>query len=110
VTAGLTDETPFDPVPSEDLLVYPDERFEGVKSTAEYNRMIGEELRSDFLNQSEFDISEKQDQLKDILRIRKTELKEVHRYSAADEWERIALKGSASQLVPLLHRPPSGQF
>jgi hypothetical protein len=105
----LKEETPFDLVPSEDLLVYPEERFEGVKSTAEYNRMIGEELRSHFLSQSEFDISEKQDQLKDILRIGETELKEVHRYSAADEWERIVLKSSASQLVPLLHRPPSGQ-
>ena len=104
----LTDEISFDPVPSEDLLVYPDERFEGVKSTVEYNRMIGEELRSNFLNQTEFDISEKQDQLNNILRIKITELTEVHRYSAADEWERIILKGSASQLVPLLHRPPSG--
>jgi hypothetical protein len=104
----LTDEISFDPVPSEDLLVYPDERFEGVKSTAEYNRMIGEELRSNFLNQTEFDISEKQDQLNNILRINITELTEVHRYSAADDWERIILKGSASQLVPLLHRPPSG--
>ena len=105
----LKAELPFDPVPSEDLLVFPDDRFEGVKSTAEYNRMIGEKLRADFLNTSEFDHSKKQGRLKDILRIGETDLKEVHRYSATDEWERIVLKSSTNRLVPLLHRPPSGK-
>lgn len=102
------EEIPFDPVPSEELLVYPDERFEGVKSTAGYNRMIGEELRSDFLNKTGFDISDKLYQLKNMLRIGIVELSEVHQYSAVEGWERIVLKGNANHLVPLLHRPPSG--
>jgi len=104
----LKEEIPFIKVPQEDLLVYPDERFEGVKSTAEYNRMIGEELRSDFLNMPEFDISKKQDQLKDILRIGETELKQVYQYSAVNEWKRVVLQGSANKIVPLLYRPPTG--
>ena len=43
------------------------------------------------------------------MRIGETDLKEVHRYSATDEWERIVLKSSTNRLVPLLHRPPSGK-
>ncbi|MCC5904645.1 MAG: acetylxylan esterase [Balneolaceae bacterium] len=104
----LKEETPFNTVPEEDLLVYPDERFEGVKSTAEYNRMIGEELRSDFLSINEFDISEKQEQLKEILRTGETELMEVYHYSVINEWKRVVLKGSNNKIVPLLYLPPTG--
>lgn len=104
----LKEEIPFDLIPSEDLMVYPDERFEGVKSTAEYNRMIGEELRSDFLSINEFDISEKQQQLKEILRTDKTELMDVYHYSTINEWNRVVLKGSNNKIVPLLYRPPTG--
>ncbi len=100
-------EIPFGNVEDEKLLVYPAERFNGVKSTANYNLLRGQELRDNILNRQDFDSELKKNELREILRIsEKSEIKEVYQYSSSDGWDRFSLKTTDLKLIPLLHRAP----
>ena len=101
-------EIPFEQVPEEKLMVFPTgKRDANVMSTDEYCRKKGTELRSVTLNMKSFDQEKKKKELSDILRLKeKSELKEVHRYSAINGWEKIALETSDNKLIPVLLSAP----
>lgn len=103
-------EIPFDRVSEEKLLVYPEKRYAGVKSTAEYNILEGKKLKDNLLNNLEFNPEKKQNELKDILRIYEDpKLDEVYQYTSVSGWDRFALKGTDDKLIPLLLRAPRNQ-
>ena len=101
-------EIPFEQVPEEKLLVFQKgNRDANVISTDEYCRKKGAELRSATLNMKSFDPEKKKKELSDILRLKeKSELKNVHHYSAINGWEKLALETSDNKLIPVLLTAP----
>lgn len=109
-TGAPKKEIPFQTLPNQELLVYPTigKRDPGVKTTAEYCESRGNELRASYLGLRSFDAAAKQKELRDILRINdRSDLVEVHQYSALDGWERVALETSDNKLIPLLLFQPA---
>jgi len=97
-----------DRLPEEKIMNFPaGQRDKSVISTAEYCRKKGNELRTAFLNSKSFDIDQKRNELKDILRIReKSELKQIHQFSTINGWDRFALETTDGKLIPVLHLTP----
>ena len=71
--------------------------------------MIGDELRTIFLNTKSFNVSQKKKDLQSILHINeKAILKKVHKFPNLDGWDRFGLETSDEKLIPVLFHPPSG--
>src|SRR5690606_9444531 len=104
-------EIPFETLPNEQLTAYVKGQRDGrVETIAEYAKRKGTELRTVFLNTNSFDAVVKRRQIRDILRIHENpDLKEVHRYSRIDGWDRLALEVANGKQIPLLIKPPKGQ-
>ncbi len=110
-TGASKKEVPFETLSEEELMVFPEgERDPKVESIADYCRRKGEELRSDFLSSGTFDIDQKKEELRNILRVNESsELKQVHQYSVIDGWDRFALQTTDDRLIPLLHKAPPNE-
>ncbi len=102
-------EIPFEILPKQKLLVYPDgARDPGVETTASYCKRRGEELRTSFLGINSFDSAEKRKGLRDILRMQdQPVLRDVHQYVSQGGWDRLTLETSDDKLIPLLHLSPA---
>ena len=107
-TGKLKEEIPFELVPPEELMTFTNEKRDSrVMSTEEYCRKRGEELRNNYLANAVFNVIQKREELKNILRINeKSELKDVFRYSVVNGWERFVLETTDGKLIPLLHLAP----
>jgi len=106
------EEVSFELLPVEKLMVYPPsiKRDKDVVTTAEFCRQRGEELRQGLLSAKTFDLSKIKKELGEVLRVNeKSELEEVHRYSAVEGWDRLALETSDGKLIPVLLRSPRGK-
>jgi Acetyl xylan esterase (AXE1) len=101
-------EIPFKQLPEEQLLVFPiGQRDTNVVSTEEYCKLIGNELRTVFLNSKSFSVDQKKLELRNILRLDENfTLKNAHHHSSIDGWDRIVLETSDNRLIPLLHISP----
>jgi hypothetical protein len=101
-------EAPFELSSQEQLMVFEEgKRDPLVKSTGEYTRTRGEELRAGFLNKKTFDNNGKIKELRDILQVKgKEELLNVHEFTSKEGWDRMALETSDHKLIPLLHKAP----
>ena len=101
-------ELPFQQLPEEKLMVFSTgNRDAKVVSTDEYCRLRGNELRDIYLNTRSFNIEQKKEELKSVLRISNMyNLQNVFHYSSVEGWDRIALETSDNMLIPLLHFPP----
>jgi hypothetical protein len=97
-------EVPFIQLPEEKLLVFKSgERDTSVMTTEEYCRREGGGLRNKYLAAKSFNIIQKETELKNILRIdKKLSLDNVHIFTPAGGWERMALETSDKRLIPLL--------
>ena len=103
-------EIPFKQLPEEKLMVFPlGQRDANVIGTEEYCIKRGKELKAVLLSTKSFDLNKKKKELKNILRFNeKSILKEVHKYSVTDGWQRLGLETTDNKLIPLLLRAPSG--
>jgi hypothetical protein len=102
-------EDPFELIPPEQLLTFPiGERDPLVVSTELYCKKRGEELRSNYLRRRSFNSGEERKNLANILQVNELpELRNIHRYSTIDKWDRFALETSDGKLIPVLHQAPS---
>jgi len=110
-TGKAKDEVPFDLVPEEDLMVFPDgDRDPLVINTAEFCKNRGSDLRTELLGNTSIDVLKKRQELSEVLGLGEKEiLNKVHKYSSAGTWEKIAIETSEDKLIPvLLSRPKSG--
>jgi hypothetical protein len=107
-TGNPKKEIPFKQLPEEKLMVFPaGQRDTNVLSTDEYCRRRGTVLRTAYLKTRSFDIDQKTDELKNILRINeKPELRKVHQLSSIGGWDRFVLETSDDKLIPVLHLAP----
>jgi hypothetical protein len=103
-------EVPFEVLPKEKLMVYASGKRESdIVTTEAYCRKKGYELRTIFLNRKTFDLNQKKNDLRRILKLNEgSALKDVHQFSNVDGWARIALETSDNKLIPVLLRLPSG--
>jgi len=103
-------EVPFEILPQEKLMVFvKGERDSGIVTTEAYCKKRGNELRTVFLKRKTFDVNQKRNELRQILGItQKCELKEIHRFSDMNGWNRFALETSDNKLIPVLLHAPSG--
>jgi hypothetical protein len=108
-TGAPKKELPFELLSDEKLYVYPiGKRDPLITTTAAYSQRRGEELRAAFLNAGTIDVSEKQKELRSILRINgQADLRKVHRHTSLGGWDRLALESSDDKLIPVLHMAPS---
>ena len=108
-TGSPKKELPFELLPDEKLYVYPiGKRDPLITTTAAYCQRRGNELRAAFLNAVTVNVSEKQKELRSILRINEQSvLRKVHQYSSLGGWDRMALESSDDKLIPILHIAPS---
>ncbi len=106
---GLKKEKEFKLLTEHELMVFETgKRDPRVLTTIEYVKKRGDDLRSAFLKNKDFDTEEKNKELRSILRIDELpELKKINRFSTADGWDRFALETTDSKVIPLLHRSPS---
>ncbi|MEX2591765.1 MAG: acetylxylan esterase [Anditalea sp.] len=107
-TGASRKEIPFELLPEEQLMVFEEgKRDPLVKSTDEYSRIRGEELRREYLNQKNFDKEQKKVELRNMLQIDEdAELLKVHEFTSKEGWDRMALETSDHKLIPLLHQAP----
>ena len=110
-TGAPKKEIPFETLPNQQLMVYPiGKRDPSVITTAAYCEKRGKELRSAFLSAGSVDVSKKQMELRNILRIQeRSVLKRVHQYTSLGGWDRLALESSDDKLIPVLHLAPANQ-
>jgi hypothetical protein len=103
-------EAPFNLLPEDKLMVFPKgQRDPVVKTTEEYCKLRGNELRTDLLNSKSFDINQKKKELQSILQTEeKVNLEEIHKFSSMGSWDRFALETSDNKLIPVLLISPSG--
>jgi len=111
-TGEPAEEKPFDLLPETDVMVFEaGKRDADVVTTEEYCKLIGNELRSEYLNSGSFDVNSKKSQLAEILRIKdKPDLKRAHDYGVSGGWSRIALETSDNKIIPLLLSNTSAGF
>lgn len=102
-------ELPFEILADERLYVYPiGQRDTLITTTAAYSQRRGKELRTAFLKAGPVNVSEKQKELRSILRIdEQSALRKVHQYTSLGGWNRLALESSDDKLVPVLHMAPA---
>lgn len=107
-TGSVKKETPFELLPVEKLMVFPQgQRDINVLTTAEYSKKRGNELRTIFVGSKSFNVDQKRKELKKILRLdEKSYLKDVHSYPPKIGWDRLLLETSDNKLIPLLHLAP----
>jgi hypothetical protein len=110
-TGAPKKEIPFETLPNQQLMVYPiGKRDPAVITTAAYCEKRGKELRSAFLSAGSVDASEKQMELRNILRINeRSGLRKVHQYTSDGGWDRLALESSDDKLIPVLHMAPANK-
>jgi hypothetical protein len=103
-------EIPFTQLPEEKLMVFAKgQRDANVIGTDEYCKRRGKELRNVFLSTASFDLNQKKNELKSILRIsERSDLKEAHQYSGVSGWNRLTLETTDNKLIPVLLRTPAG--
>jgi hypothetical protein len=108
-TGAPKKEIPFETLPEEELRVYAKgQRAPEIETIAEYCKRKGNLLRTKLLSTATFNADQKKNELRELLRINEASgLKEVHRYSKVEGWDRFALETSDNKLIPLLHRAPS---
>ncbi len=108
-TGAPKKELPFELLPDEKLYVYPiGKRDPLITTTPAYSQRRGNELRAAFLNAAAVNVSEKQKELRSILRINEQSvLRKVHQYPSLGGWDRMALESSDDKLIPVLHMAPS---
>ncbi len=107
-TGAPKKEVPFETLPNQSLMVYPiGKRDPAITTTAAYCEKRGKDLRVSFLSAGSVDVSEKQRELRNILRIKEhSALKEVHQYTSLRGWDRFALETTDGKLIPILHHAP----
>jgi hypothetical protein len=107
-TGEIKREDPFEIIPPEELMVFPNgKRDPLVVSTEKYCKRRGEELRNGFLSRQSFNAGEERRKLVNILQVNeRPELRNIHRYSTIDNWDRFALETSDGKLIPVLHMAP----
>jgi dienelactone hydrolase len=95
-------------LPYDKLLVFASgNRDQKVKSIQEYCIQQGEELRLKLLSLRAIDVELKKKELLEILRINKfAGIKDIHKYSVADGWDRFAIESDNGKLIPLLYLAP----
>jgi hypothetical protein len=105
----IKQEDPFEIIPPEELMVFPNgERDPLVVGTEQYCKRRGEELRSNYLRRRSINTSEERKNLANILQVNeRPELRNIHRYSTIDNWDRFALETSDGKLIPVLHQAPA---
>lgn len=108
-------EESLDPMNEEALLVYPDDRFDGVVTTTGYVRERGRSLRASHLNREQLNPERLRVTLKEPLRLeeRPSSLP-LRRYDADQGWQRWVLEEPHGRLLPFLvarsaEREPSGE-
>ncbi|HZK93866.1 MAG TPA: acetylxylan esterase [Prolixibacteraceae bacterium] len=101
-------EIPFKTLPNEPLMVYAKgQRDPKVETIGKYCKRRGNELRTVFLNTKSFNIDQKKNELRSILRINeKLNLEKIHQYSSIGGWDRFTLETSDDMLIPVLHLAP----
>jgi hypothetical protein len=105
-------EKSFKPLPYEQVMAYPAEKRDPKVTTLdEFIRKSGEELRKSFLGTKSFDINQKRNELRDILRLHENpELTDLQHHTSMGGWERIILKTSDDRLIPILHLKRHDKF
>ena len=105
-------EKPFKPLPYEQVMAYPAEKRDPKITTMdEFLRQSGEELRKSFLGTKSFDINQKRNELRNILRLHENpELTDVQHLTSMGGWERIILETSDNRLIPILHMKRRDKF
>ena len=108
-TGEIREEEPFEIIPPEELMVFPNgERYPMVMNTEKYCKIRGVELRSEFLARKSFNTSEERARLANILKVNeRPELKNIHRFTTIRGWGRFALETSDGNLIPVLHQLPA---
>ncbi len=95
------------PLQQEIMVFAEGQRDAQVISTAEFCRQRGRELRQSYLDKTSFDTSEKQQQLKALLKIDVfSTLKKINKMPTVSGWDTVTLETSDGKLIPLLHRMP----
>jgi hypothetical protein len=104
-TGAPKEEVPFNVLLPEKLMTFQlGQRDEKVLSTEDYCIKRGKELRSELLNNEKFNIEQKEEELKSVLRINeKPDIEKVHSFSKIEIWDRFGLETSDGKLIPLLH-------
>ncbi|CAN5794855.1 hypothetical protein BH24BAC1_BH24BAC1_35830 [soil metagenome] len=110
-TGAPVKEIPFETLPNEKLMVYSQgNRDFKVETIADYCKRRGMELRREFLQKKSFDMEQKKQELRSILRLQEpSALRKVHQYAQVGGWGRLALETSDGKLIPLLHRAPADE-
>jgi hypothetical protein len=97
-------EVEFSILPKEQLMTFMDgERDANVESTETFCKRVGNELRTSFLNTKIFNVENKRNELRNVLRINeKSVLKGVNKYSSIDGWVRYSLQTFDDKMIPVL--------
>jgi len=75
-----------------------------VNTMEDFLRQSGTELRKSFLETKSFDLNQKKNQLRSILRLHENPvLTDVQKYTSQGGWDRIILETSDGRLIPILH-------
>lgn len=109
-TGAPKKEPAFNLLPVAQLQTFsPDQRDAGVVTTAAWCTQQGQLLNEQLLK-APIDNNAKRKALQQLLRINENRtLKQVHTYSPAQGWQRIALETSDGSLIPLLLRAPGSK-
>ena len=101
-------EIPFETLPEEKVMVFKKgKRDKSFMSISEYCRKKGGSLRKDFLAKKSFNLKDKTEELKNILRISEwLETEKVHEYSQKGIWRKFALETSGGEMLPVLVAEP----
>lgn len=94
----------FETLPEEKIMVFKKgKRPDGVIGIAEYCRKEGSDLRKKILASKSFEVKDKAEELKDVLRISDgLELENVQEYSQDGIWKKFALETTNGEMIPVL--------
>ncbi|MDR6566908.1 dienelactone hydrolase family protein [Chitinophaga ginsengisegetis] len=106
-TGAPKKEPAFNLLPAAQLLTFPNGRRDtSVITTAAWCSRQGQLLHQTLLEEN-INVDEKRKALQQLLRINENStLKQAHRYSPQEGWERVALETTDGSLIPLLLRAP----
>jgi len=101
-------ETPFELLTIESLATYPKgKRDPKVFSTADFNRKRGNELHESMMRKQQISVKEERDRLSSMLGTQElNEIDTIYNYGMEDGWEKLAIKSTSGELIPLLRRLP----
>jgi len=102
------EEIDFEVLPIESLATYPKgEREAKVLTTADFNHKRGDELHEAMMAIHGLKKKDKRDNLANMIGLNDSvKIDHIYNYEAEKGWDRLAIKSSSGELIPVLHRSP----